>query len=695
MAFNAIPLWKEAPFLRLIIPFLCGIILQWYTDLPVTVYWLAIPVCTAVLFIYHYFRSFSQFSYYGVAGIAIHLLLLCTGAMVTYYEDMRHQTGWIGHFDQSKTFCIVTLEEPLSKKGATLKAAASVDYIYRQGRYIHATGKLVVYFGNDSSCKTMSYNSRIAFGKPLQKIKNMGNPGGFDYKQYCAFRNIYHQVYLQPGEYIRVPAKAGGSFTRSLFYLREKIVGILHKYIREKESGLAEALLIGYKDDLDKDLVQSYTNTGVVHIIAISGMHLGLIYWMLTQLFLCIKRLPFRWLSPVLIIASLWTFSFITGGSPSVMRSAVMFTLIICGQYAGKKASVYNSLAASALLLLCYDPFWLWDASFQLSYLALMSIVIFMRPVYNWFYVKNKLLDALVSMFATTLAAQVLTMPVSVYLFHQFPVYFLLTNMVAVPLSSLVVVGEIAVCACSCISLPAKGLGIAVSWMIALMNRFIACMEHLPFSMWSQLNISLLQTILLYVTIIMLSIWLLQKKPWLLPLALCPFTCFMLIRTRSFVSAQQQKKMIVYNVPKHQVIDLVSGRYAVFVADSALQLNPALIKANVQPAGTLYRFNHIEVLQSDSCSIQGFCFAGKKILVCNRFVNIKPLEKRVQADIVVISGNPHLQIEDFIQAINCRLVVFDGSNPGWKISRWESACKKAGLNYYAVAEKGAFVFNPD
>ena len=195
----------------------------------------------------------------------------------------------------------------------------------------------------------------------------------------------------------------------------KKLVQLLRKYIPgEKEKGLAEALLIGYKNDLDKELVQSYSNTGVVHIIAISGLHLGIIYWLLELLFQpLLKKRKTKWLRPLLIISGLWTFSLLAGAQPSVLRSALMFSMIVIGESLGRKNTAFNSLACSALILLLINPYWLWDLGFQLSYAAVASILIFMRPVYNLLYFPNKLIDFIWKMNAVTLAAQILTISIA------------------------------------------------------------------------------------------------------------------------------------------------------------------------------------------------------------------------------------------------------------------------------------------
>src|SRR5262249_31983562 len=210
-----------------------------------------------------------------------------------------------------------------------------------------------------------------------------------------------------------------------------------------------------------------------------------LIYWLLVRLFVPLrKKKAFKWLSPMMIIGGLWLFSFIAGAQPSVLRSAVMFTCIVLAEGFSRKTSIYNSLAFSAFVLLCVNPFWLWDVGFQLSYSAVLSIVIFMKPVYNRVYIKNKIFDSIWKLNAVSVAAQLLTTPFSIYHFHQFPTYFLLSNLIAVPLSSIIVLGEIFLCTASIVPLIALLSGKILSWLISLMNGYIERIESLPYSLW-------------------------------------------------------------------------------------------------------------------------------------------------------------------------------------------------------------------
>jgi len=228
-----------------------------------------------------------------------------------------------------------------------------------------------------------------------------------------------------------------------------------------------------------------------------------------------------------------------------------MFSFIALAEVLDRRTSIYNTLALSAFLLLCYNPFWLWDVGFQLSYAAVLSIIIFFRPIYNWFYFTNKILDAIWKLSAVTLAAQIFTLPFSLYHFHQFPTLFLFSNMVAVPLSSVILIGEILLCVVYFVPFIAKPLGVIIGYLLQWMNRYIEHMDRISFATWNGISISLLQAILLIAFIAAISILLLQKQKAALTFALSCLLLFVVLRSISFITAYLQQKLIVYNVPKH------------------------------------------------------------------------------------------------------------------------------------------------
>lgn len=615
---------------------------------------------------------------------------MCLGAIVLYKNTGSNDSYCIRNNYTSQKL-LVTLQEPLTEKEKSFKAKAAVELLGDEKECKAVTGNILLYFQKDSVKPALTYGSQIVIDKPLQPIRNSGNPACFDYEQYCAFQHVYYQVFLKPDEYVVLNEKKANAAKQFLFSANDAIVAILQKYITgKKELGLAEALLIGYKDDLDKNLVQSYSNTGVVHIIAISGLHLGVIYFLLLFLLkpLSDKKKLNRILKPVIVILFLWLFSIMSGASASVLRSAVMFTCIVIGKSISKQSSVYNTLSASAFLLLCYNPFWLWDVGFQLSYAALLSIVVFMKPIYNCMYLKNKLLDQIWQAAAVTIAAQILATPISVYYFHQFPFFFLMTNLLAVPISTIVLIGEIVLCAVSFIAPVAAFVGKIITWLTWLMNSIVERIEAVPFNMWSGLQISLLQNVLLYVFITSLALWLLKNHRRYMYVSLLSLLFFVSLRTYSFYAACQQERLIVYNVPQRQAIDVINGRNYKFIGDEELQQDAFLQNFHLKPSRILQRLQP-EALKADNI----IAWKNKRIIIINEPKRYEVTQEKLSVDALIISHNPKLSIGDLTNAFTCKTIVFDGSNADWKIEKWKEECEQLNQPYFSVKDSGAFMMD--
>ena len=695
MLLPVIHIWKKAPFLRLLLPFIAGIVLQWHLQTDIKILWAILVISLLVVLGFFLIPFFEKYKLSAISGLAIIALFISVGGLLAWYKNITNDESWFGKNYTADDALILTLLENPVEKTKSYKANASVDYLVSKDSAIKTRGTIIVYFKKDSSVSKLEYGSQVIISKSLQEIKNSGNPGGFDYKRYSLFQGITHQVYLKENEFDILPEENKTRFNEFIFDSRKKVLNILRKNIKgEKELGLAEALLIGYKDDLDKTLVQSYSNTGVVHVIAISGLHLGLIYWLLLQAtFLLNKRKNIKWLRPVLIIAGLWLFSFLAGAQPSIVRSAVMFTCIVGAEWISRKSSIYNTLAFSAFLLLCYNPYWLWDVGFQLSYTAVLSIVIFMQPIYNWFYVKNKALDFLWKLNAVTLAAQILTLPVSIYHFHQFPNYFLFTNFVAVPLSSVILIGEIFLCAISFIPQVAAFTGKILSWLIWLMNTYVERIEMLPFALLDGLQISIVQAIFLLAAIAGLGYWLLEKTKIALRYGLAAMLIFFGIRSVSFIKANNQQKLIVYNVPQKQAIDIIDGRKYFFVGDTDLLADDFVRNFHIKPARVLNRIEEGQALKNYFQSGNMIQYNHKKILLIDDNSTFMASPDKIPVDLLVVSKNPKLYFKKLAETFSIKQVVFDGSIPSWKMAYWKNDCDSLRIPYYDVSEKGAFVMN--
>jgi competence protein ComEC len=370
-----------------------------------------------------------------------------------------------------------------------------------------------------------------------------------------------------------------------------------------------------------------------------------------------------------------------------------MFTCIVLGDSFARKSSIYNTLALSALLLLCINPYWLWDVGFQLSYAAVLSIVIFMQPIYHWFYIKNKTLDFIWKLNAVTIAAQILTVPIGIYHFHQFPNYFLLTNFLAVPLSSLVLLGEILLCVVSFIPVIATFIGKTLSWLIWVMNSYIERIEMLPFSLWDGLQISILQSILLLGVAAGFGFWLMEKSKTGFKYALAALFGFAVLRTASFIQANNRQQLIVYNVPQKTAIDLIDGRKYLFVGDPDLLADDFVRNFHIKPSRGLHRIEPAISFDNYRQQENLISYNGKKILSINETKYFSPLEEKIPVDLLLISGNPKLYFNKLAETFSVKQVVFDGSCPAWKINYWKKDCDSLQIPIHDVSEKGAFVMS--
>jgi competence protein ComEC len=313
--------------------------------------------------------------------------------------------------------------------------------------------------------------------------------------------------------------------------------------------------------------------------------------------------------------------------------------------------------------------------------------------VYNWFYIPNKLPDLLWKMTAVTLAAQLLTVPVSIYHFHQFPNLFILTNFLAVPLSSAILLGEILLCILSFIPSIASLLGQLLTWLIGVMNSYIERINTLSFSVWECLHISILQAILLVLVTAATSYWLMEKSTRGLKLGLIAFLGFAALRSYSFVQRENQEKIIVYNLPQKRAIDIVKGRKHLFIGDSDLLNNDFIRNFHLKPSRILHRTQEVNALDEVIVDKNYLGYRDKHILLLDENIVITPGKARPSIDLLVLSKNPTIYLKKLAASLDIRQVVIDGSVPAWKARYWKKDCDSLRILWYDVTLEGAFVMN--
>lgn len=681
----------RVPALRILIPLVAGIITGEYLHV-VSDWscWLAgTTILSLLLFpsipVYHRFRL--QF----LRGMLVWLLIFSGGILLIQSARITSKANWYGHAYEKGQQLLLRVEEPFVQHTKSIKTKTRIIGKWHDKKLLKTTGGVWLYCGLQAIPGNCPPGTLIITKQAIQPIKNSGNPGTFDYAAYSLRQGITGQIFIRDSTQLLIVHDSSFSFRQKILEWREVILHQLRKYIPGKaEAGLAEALLVGYKEDLDEDILRSYSNTGVVHVIAVSGMHLALIYWLIQKLLTPLAAIPrTKWISFFIAIVLLWLFSLIAGSAASIIRAAVMFTCLLLGQTLSRESNIYNTLAASGMLLLCYDPYWLWDAGFQLSYLAVLSIVLFYKYIYNLVYCRYRLLDWVWQLCAVTCAAQILTTPLSIYLFHQFPVCFLFTNLPIVPLSSLILIMEIGLLAVGFSPWLSQWLGIIISWMIRLMNNIISTIEKLPFAIWDNLNINPVQVFLLYVFIALLAWGLIGKTKKALMISLLTINIFAGIRYFDFRRAARQQVVIIFNLPEGSRISFVTGRRQ-WVAQRK-KVSEASMRNNLRPAYCTYRSAPVDTLAGLNFSENLVSYNGCRILIADSGLKIRRIRENINADMLLVCGSVRDSAAVWLGKIHTRQLVIERRISERKRTDWKTVAARRGIPVHDMNEKGAFV----
>lgn len=673
--FRPVP-WYHFPFVRCTLALVTGITTGKYCRVPESLL-AGTLIFSALLFMgFHLLPLRLRFRMQGAAGAALQLLFCCFGFWLMQLHTPKAA-------DMPALPIPVVVLEPSTKAGKTIKTTGATPW-----------GKVLLYFTGRPSDSTIEAGTALLLFKQPALITASGNPGGFNFREFAAAQQIHHQVLLHPGQFRITGKRPVGKTTAWLAILKEKILHTLNRYIPgNTEAAVAEALLIGYRKNLDKELLQAYSNTGVVHIIAISGMHLGMIYGLLLLLLKPLQVNRIRWLKPLIVLLIIWGFSLLTGASASIVRAAIMFSFVLAGTALNRSASLLNSLAAAACCMLCYNPQLLWDIGFQLSYAAVLGIHFFAQPLTRLLYTPNRLLQQCGKMVAITLAAQLLTLPLLLYYFHQFPYLFLLTNFIAIPLSGIILYCEILLLVISPFSAIATYIGQCTSFLLKLMNQVISNAAIIPFGVSEQIQINLAQVALLYLLIVLTACWLMLKKARLFLAAAASLVVFAGIGAYEKILSGQQQKLIVYSIPKTTAVDILEGNRYRYLGNPALSQNPAQVRNYLTPTKTLYRAIAAST-QTNTIVRAPFLFSNNKTILIVRPelpFPIRPLPKKI--DLVIICGNPNIQLDEIHRYTNSKYYVFDCSNDLWKIEKWKKEAENLHLRRHSVPDSGAFEFN--
>lgn len=708
---STLPNLSKTPFVRLVIPFILGIIFhRLFPGIPIILIITAISVLIVSLLLYQiipYFRgSYSKAIYWG---LLLNLSLFLSGYYLTFKKSANNDNSSLS----KSGFVCGTLSEQPKQSEKSVKTTLDITAIKVNNQWISTNGRVVLYFQKDKRSLSLQNGDNILFEPVLQEIENAGNPKEFDYKQYFAFHLITHQAYLKSQKWQLLSKSDDNTLFLFSQKIRNKLLNILKKYGFNGETfAVTSAITVGYVNELDAEVKKAYSSSGAMHILSVSGLHVGVVYVVIDFLLLFMKRKKLlRILKAFIIVAFLWFYALLTGMSPSVLRATAMFSFVVVGKALNRQTNIYNTLSSSAFILLIINPLMLFDVGFQLSYLAVVGIVFFQPLIYKNIYVKNKILDNLWGLTSVGIAAQLTTLPLSLYYFHQFPNYFLITGLIVIPLSSVIIYLTMFLFVISSWDWGATIIAKILVYFVDFMNWFVKTIEHLPGAITANVPFNIWQVLLFYLSLILATRFIINKKIVWLRYFMISIILILGFNVYQSVNTQLQRKVFVYNIKGISTINFIDGTNNVLFSDINLQQNNTTyaLKGNWLSLGVegerviqfsklnnQYLFSNLLTTDNENLFFKNnfFDFYGCKIVAIREKFNVpENVDKKLTVKYIILSKNVKINIADLLKVFTPSQIIIDSSNSKSKVKQWTEQAKTLNVKCFAVSENGAFEEN--
>lgn len=563
--------FQKIPFIRITSLFLIGNLFRHY--FPFDFYFLDI-LTTGVLSVLIYLWFASNYQLVKLQNSLLFIGIILTGY---YYPEKSNSPKPL--IPEEKAYFLAEVCQKPKEKAKTFQTILLI-----QNQSLSKPEKVIAYFNKSRFDSTLNTGDQIVIKTRTQEIKNRNNPFEFDYQKLMNKNDIRYSVYLNREDY----SKTKNSITRTRNIpekIREKLISILGSAIPEKtERSVISALTLGYRTELEPDTIDYFASTGAMHVLAVSGLHVGLIYLILGFLFSGLKRR--KWgniIIPAILIVLLWIYAALTGFSASVQRATIMFTFIIIGETILRPVNIYNSLSASALVLMLLEPDVIFEVGFQLSYMAVFGIVLIQPRLKMFLLIKNKILKFFWDLFTVSVAAQLATFPLAIFYFNQFPNYFWISNFIVIPAATLIIWLTFAFFILSPVPVFSFILAKILSTTTDIMIDILKWISELPYSVIQGIIISTVQTFLIYCILISLLIFSLSKRKLWLTTGLLLVAILQSSFLFSKFNLADQHLIYVYNSVNNPV-HLINGRKSYLIIndqDSILESEERMIQTVV------------------------------------------------------------------------------------------------------------------
>ena len=542
-----------------------------------------------------------------------------------------------------------------------------------------ASGKILTYVRKGSS-KELIPGDEIVFVSEIQPIPKNFNPYQFDYASYLEHQNVFHQVFLKENNYFLV--KHHKNWNSFWYNLQNKLVTSfnIHTFSNENKS-ILNSLLFGQRKLLDKETITTYSNAGIIHILAISGLHVGILYLLFQFLLKPLRRFKKgKIIELALILFFLWSFAILTGLSASVTRAVTMFSVIAIGKFLTRNTNTYNTIAFSALLLLIFNPNFIFDVGFQMSYSAVLAIVAF-HPFFHYFYFnKSKLTKFFIDLILVSLAAQIGVLPLSLFYFNQFPILFLVANIVVIPLTTFILWLGVSILILNFIFPKlSQLLGQLLDFCLSILNIYAKWISSFESFIIKNISFNFSLCLVSYILLIFFIFWCynarLKNFKYVLISIIFLQLGFIVTKHNTVI----QNEFIFFN-SKKPLVSLKSGNSINFYTND-IEINSDNI--NHYKRGSFSE--EIEILPLQNL----YAFKNKRILIIDS-IYYPILEK---PNIIYLTNNANINLERILKDTKPKLIVADNSNPFYKIKQWKTTCLKRKIPFHATAEKGFYKLN--
>lgn len=674
----------QFPLARITIGFILGIISAFYIK-PAPAILFGLLAIVFLLFCTSYYLQKNILKNTIYFGLSTYLLSFLIGAAtLIVHTESYQQSNYTNDNSVYEKPQLLTLV--IREKLKTTQFNDRYIALLNQIGVKNYSGKILLNIRKDSTNQTFETGTLLRITALLYKNKSPNNPNQFDYGEYLSKKQIYAQLYADTDQ-ISISTHINKDIWYYASRLRATIINNLEKNdFHKKELSVAIALILGQKQDISPDIIQDYQYAGAIHILSVSGLHVGFLLLFITFILSPIpntKKGAFVKLTITLL--SLAAFALIAGLAPSVVRSVTMFSFVAIGYQLRRSVNIYHTILVSILLILLFQPSFLFDVGFQLSYIALFFIIWLQPLLASIWKPKNKPLKYIWGILTVSFAAQIGTMPLSIYYFHQFPGLFFITNLVVIPLLSILMILGVVVMTLAAFNYVPLFLSKPLEWSIYYLNKIVNSIASFEQFIIRDIPFNTYLLVSSYIFILATIVWFKKPSFHKLIIVLLAIITLQLSYIQTQWNIQKQQEWVVFNLKRNTLIVERHGSKAVLYANDSIRSaskNSSVLKS--------YLTANFSVLSSSEKIKNTAFFNENKILILDSTA-IYP--EKIHPTVLLLTQSPRINIDRLLEELKPKIVVADASNYKTVQKYWKKSCEKQKIPFHAISEKGFFKLN--